>query len=62
MDGVGNGYGRDLSIGLTVEDVQAWPEILQNVTSDDILAAAREVLNPDTSVTGWLMRDDEVTQ
>lgn len=62
VDGVGNRYGRDLSIGLTVEDVQVWPEILQNVTRDDILAAAREVLNPDTSVTGWLMRDDEVTQ
>ncbi|WP_377192307.1 M16 family metallopeptidase [Ruegeria meonggei] len=62
VDGIGNRYGRALTSGLTVEDVQAWPDVLQAVTSDEILAAAREVLQPETSVTGWLMRDDEVTQ
>ncbi len=62
VDGIGNRYGRALTSGLTVEDVQAWPDILQAVTGDEIIAAAREVLQPETSVTGWLMRDDEVTQ
>ncbi len=62
VDGIANRYGRALTSGLTIEDVQAWPEILQAVTGDDIVAAAREVLRPETSVTGWLMRDDEVTQ
>lgn len=62
VDGIGNRYGRALTSGLTVEDVQTWPDILQAVTGDDIIAAAREVLQPETSVTGWLMRDDEVTQ
>ncbi|WP_299984131.1 pitrilysin family protein [uncultured Ruegeria sp.] len=62
VDGIGNRYGRALTSGLTVEDVQAWPDILQAVTSDDIIAAAQEVIQPETSVTGWLMRDDEVTQ
>ncbi len=62
VDGIGNRYGRALTSGLTVEDVQAWPDILQAVTGDKIIAAAREVLQPETSVTGWLMRDDEVTQ
>lgn len=62
VDGIANRYGRALASGLTIEDVQAWPGILQNVTGDDILAAAREVLRPEASVTGWLMRDDEVTQ
>ncbi|AXT27999.1 insulinase family protein [Ruegeria sp. AD91A] len=62
VDGIGNRYGRALTSGLTVEDVQAWPEILQAVTGDEIIAAAREVLQPEASVTGWLMRDDEVTQ
>jgi len=62
VDGIGNRYGRALTSGLTVEDVQAWPDILQAVTGDDIIAAAREVLRPESSVTGWLMRDDEVTQ
>ncbi|WP_170431001.1 M16 family metallopeptidase [Ruegeria arenilitoris] len=62
VDGIGNRYGRALTSGLTVEDVQAWPDILQTVTGDEIIAAAREVLQPEASVTGWLMRDDEVTQ
>lgn len=62
VDGIGNRYGRALAIGLTVQDVQDWPEILQNVTSDQIIAAAKDVFDPRTSVTGWLMRDEEMTQ
>ncbi len=62
VDGIGNRYGRALTSGLTVEDVQAWPDILQAVTGEDVIAAAREVLQPEASVTGWLMRDEEVTQ
>ncbi|WP_420585859.1 M16 family metallopeptidase [Ruegeria sp.] len=62
VDGIGNRYGRALTSGLTVEDVQAWPDILQAVTGDEIIAAAREVLQREASVTGWLMKDDEVTQ
>ena len=56
VDSIANRYGRALSTGLTIEDVQAWPGILQAVTAQEIMAAARQVLNPDASVTGWLMR------
>ena len=62
VDGIGNRYGAALAIGLTIEDVRDWPGILQAVTAEDIMAAAREVLRPESSVTGWLMRDQEVTQ
>lgn len=62
VDGIANRYGRGLTSGLNVEDIQAWPDILQAVTSDEIMAAAREVFQPEASVTGWLMKDDEVTQ
>jgi zinc protease len=62
VDGIANRYGRALATGLTVQDVQEWPDILQAVTGEQIVAAAREVLRPETSVTGWLMRDQEVTQ
>ncbi|MCU9836271.1 insulinase family protein [Ruegeria sp. WL0004] len=62
VDGIGNRYGAALASGLTVEDVQAWPEILQAVTGEEIVAAARQVLKPEASVTGWLMNDAEVTQ
>jgi zinc protease len=60
-DGLARRYGSALTAGLTVEDVQAWPDILQAVTEDDILAAARTVFNRKNSVTGWLM-GEEVTQ
>ena len=56
-----NRYGRALTQGLTVADVQSWPDILQEVTGDDIIAAAREVFIPQNSVTGWLTQP-EVTQ
>lgn len=58
---VANRYGRALTQGLTVEDVQAWPEMLQAVTADDVLAAARSVFNRDKAVTGW-MKVPEVSQ
>lgn len=62
VNGIANRYGQALSIGLTVQDVQDWPKILQSVTADEIIAAANEVLRPESSVTGWMMRDKEVTQ
>lgn len=62
VSGIANRYGRALSSGLTVADVQAWPDMLQSITRDDVMAAAKLVFDRDASVTGWLMRDEEVTQ
>jgi zinc protease len=62
VQGLARRYGAALTQGLTVEDVQAWPEILQSVTEEDILAAAREVLDRDRSVTGWVVPNREVLQ
>ena len=61
VESIANRYGRALTQGLTVEDVQAWPDLLQAVTADDVLAAARMVLDRRQAVTGWLMAE-EVTQ
>ncbi|ASP20703.1 putative zinc protease [Antarctobacter heliothermus] len=61
-------YGNALTTGLTVQDVQDWPEVLQAVTGDDIIAAAKKVFDRRQSVTGYLMgpkeptRPQEVTQ
>jgi zinc protease len=57
-DAVGNRFGRALSIGLTVEDVLDWPEVLDAVTAEDIKQVAREVLDRRQSVTGWLMKEE----
>lgn len=54
VQGRAHRYGEALTSGLTVADVEAWPGILQSVTEADILAAARLVLVPEQSVTGWL--------
>ncbi len=51
VEGLANRYGAALTSGLTVEDVEAWPDILQAVTAEDIMAAAQEVLDPRSSVT-----------
>lgn len=60
-DSVANRYGQALSIGLTVQDVQSWPDILEAVTAEDIMAAANDVFDRKQSVTGWLMKE-EATQ
>ncbi|KIN63182.1 Peptidase, M16 family protein [Sulfitobacter noctilucicola] len=60
-EGVANRYGSALAIGLTVQDVQDWPAVLDAVTAEDIMKAAERVFNIEQSVTGWLMRE-EATQ
>lgn len=52
-------YGTALTSGLTVEDVQAWPDILAAVTAEDVKAAAEMVFDRRKAVTGWLMREGE---
>jgi len=58
VDGIANRYGRALTSGLTIEDVQAWPDILDAVTAEDIMQAAT-LLRREASVTGWLMRPEQ---
>ncbi|SHI44721.1 zinc protease [Shimia gijangensis] len=63
VESMANRYGHALTSGLGIEDVQAWPDVLQAVTEEDILAAARMVFDERQSVTGWLTGvSAEVTQ
>ncbi len=59
--GLAQRYGQALTQGLTVADVQAWPALIQDTTAEEIMQAARDVLDRTQSVTGWLMAP-EVTQ
>lgn len=59
VNALANRYGRALSIGLTVDDVQSWNQIIQDTTEDEIMAAAREVFNMKNSVTGWITKPAE---
>ncbi|MEM6407865.1 MAG: pitrilysin family protein [Pseudomonadota bacterium] len=65
VGGLARRYGTALTSGLTVEDVQAWPDILQAVTEEDIIAAAKMIFDRDKAVTGWFQKPSqtaEVTQ
>ena len=62
VSGLARRYGTALTSGLTVQDVQAWPDILQAVTAEDVLAVAARVLDRNQSVTGWVIPSREVLQ
>lgn len=55
-------YGVALTTGLTMDDIDAWPEVLQSVTVEDIAAAAASVFDIRRSVTGYLTGTPEVSQ
>lgn len=55
-------YGVALTSGLTVEDVQSWPDVLRSVTLEDVQAAADMIFDRRRAVTGYLLGEDEVTQ
>jgi zinc protease len=58
VQGLARMYGEELSIGLTLEDIQGWDEALAAVTVDDVRTAAAEMFNRKQAVTGWLTRPD----
>jgi zinc protease len=55
VPGRANRIGDALTSGLTLEDVEEWPDILQSVTAADVQEAARAVLRIENSVTGWAL-------
>ncbi|MEM9248152.1 MAG: pitrilysin family protein [Pseudomonadota bacterium] len=54
LQGLARRYGAALTSGLTVADVDAWPDILDAVTPEDIMAAAAQIFEPRRSVTAYL--------
>lgn len=57
--GIARRYGAALTQGLTVADVQAWPELLQAVSADQVKAVAAELFDIDRAVTGWVVANRE---
>jgi zinc protease len=51
------GYGLHLTIGRTLEQVEAWPATIAQVGCKDIKRVAKEVFELSRSVTGWLLQD-----
>ncbi|MDA1153181.1 MAG: pitrilysin family protein [Proteobacteria bacterium] len=57
--GLARRYGTALTTGLTVVDVQAWPDILQSVTPTQIKDVAARVFDRNSAVTGWIVAAQE---
>ncbi|TVR95439.1 MAG: insulinase family protein [Rhodospirillales bacterium] len=51
--------GQALVIGLTAEDVEAWPERIDRVTAEQARIALESVIDRNRSVTTWLRPDPE---
>lgn len=62
VDGLARRYGEGLSVGLTIDDIQAWPDVLKAVTAEEVKAVAKEVLDKRRAVTGWVMPKEEPAQ
>ncbi|ETR78542.1 zinc protease [Afipia sp. P52-10] len=50
-------YGGALTIGLSIDQIIAWPEKVRAVTADQVRAAAQSWLTKERSVTGYLIKD-----
>ncbi len=56
-------YGAGLTSGLTLAEIESWPDQIEAVTSEDIIAAAQSIFDRNKAVTGWYMRPtEEVSQ
>lgn len=59
IGGLARRYGAGLTSGLTVADIKAWPDVLQAVTEEDVIEAAKMVFDTRKSVTGWLRAPEQ---
>lgn len=50
-------YGAAVTVGLTVDDIRAWPDQIRSVTAEQVRDAARTWLEKKRSVTGYLIKD-----
>ncbi|MCB1185408.1 insulinase family protein, partial [bacterium] len=48
-------YGASLAVGLSIEEIEAWPDRIDAVTVEQVNEAARDVIVPQTEVTGVLL-------
>lgn len=62
--GLARRYGSALTAGLTLQDIEEWPGIVQSIDEENILSAARRVFDVNKSVTGWLIKptSEEATE
>ena len=50
-------YGAAITVGMSVDDVRAWPDRIRAVTAEQVRDAARTWLDKKRSATGYLVKD-----
>ena len=55
-------YGAGLTSGLTLEQIQTWPEKIAAVKAEDVNAVAKKYLRNNRSVTGYLLPEGTDTE
>ncbi|MEM7496897.1 MAG: pitrilysin family protein [Pseudomonadota bacterium] len=59
QSGLARTYGNAAVLGLSVEDLHSWPELMNAVTAEDVKRVASELLRIEASVTGRLTQSEE---
>jgi zinc protease len=59
QESMANIYGSSLAQGESIEDVVTWGDDIAAVTRDEVMTMARQTLDLNASVTGWLMPLEE---
>jgi zinc protease len=55
-------YGSALTSGLTVVDVESWPEVIAATTPEDVMGVARRLFGDTRSVTGYLTTPEPIAE
>jgi zinc protease len=59
QEALANMYGASLAQGESIDDIVNWGNDIQAVTRDEAIAMARQTLDINASVTGWLLPPEE---
>jgi zinc protease len=51
-------YGGAITVGLTVDNIESWPDRIRAVTAQQVSDAAKKWLDAKRSVTGYLIKDE----
>ena len=55
QESLANIYGSSLAEGETIDAIVGWPDAIEAVTREEAMAMARQTLEINASVTGWLL-------
>ena len=60
LEGVAQQVGAVRTLGLSLDYITGWPAMVEAVTVPQMMEAAKAVILPEASVTGWLMPKETV--